>query len=160
MLAMRPIDMERDWEMLASFHRDLFEISFGSTQEFSAERYRSLLADRLARWPEGQRLAIAGDEVAGQVELLMRAYEGRTVGFTSVLYLTPPYRGRGLGEELLRYAYHVFLRYGVDECHLHVTERNARALSFYERHGFARIAPPETERGSWRMALCLAASEQ
>ncbi len=144
-LSFRPIDLERDWDALVRFHRDLFEISFGADRTFSEDIYRGILHDRLAKFPGGQMLALAGGAIVGQVEFWTRPYEGRDVGYVSLFYLTPDWRGRGLGVELVESAERYFRTCGMTEYQLRVSERNERALRFYLRQGFTKLASEERD---------------
>lgn len=46
------------------------------------------------------------------------------------------FRGRGLGERLLRHVVEYARRNGAREMHLEVRETNAAAIALYEKHGF------------------------
>lgn len=144
-LSFRPIEIDRDWDTLVRFHHDLFEISFGSHRTFSEIIYRGILRERLAQFPDGQMLALAGDAIVGQVEFWIRPYEGRDVGYVSLFYLTPDWRGRGLGVELVERAERYFRTHGMTEYQLRVSELNKRALGFYLRQGFVKLAAEERD---------------
>ncbi len=148
----RRIDLVQDWDTLVAFHRDVFRISHGSDREFSEQAYREILRDRLRSFPDGQMLAVAGDAVAGQVEIWIREYEGTKIGYVSLFYLAPQWRGKGLGLELVQYAERCFAARGLKEYHLRVSERNEPALRFYLRAGFVKLHA-ETRDGlvTWRM---------
>ena len=147
-LQFRSIDLFRDWATIVAFHRDVFEISFGSDEEFSESNYRTILQDR----SKGQRIVLAGGAVAGQVEIWTREYEGRNVGYASLFYLVPRWRGQGLGRELLQYAERYFCNEGLGEYHLRVSERNEHALRFYLKQGFVRLEAEERDDlVTWRM---------
>ena len=153
----REIDIAGDWDTLVVFHRDVFTISYGSDREFSETTYREILRVRLRDFPRGQMLVLDGDAAAGQIEIWARVYEGRRIGYVSLFYLRPPWRGRGLGMELLNYAETFFAEMGLVEYHLRVSSANERAMRFYERAGFRRIAQEQREHITWRMAKRIAA---
>ena len=151
MFRFRAIDLARDWDTLVAFHRDVFTISYGSDRAFSESTYREILRGRLSEFPRGQMLVLDGDAVAGQIEIWARAHEGRRIGYVSLFYLLPAWRGRGLGLELVRYAEAFFSEMGLEEYHLRVSAANERAMQFYERAGFRRIAAERRDHVTWRM---------
>lgn len=147
----RQVDLDRDWDTLVAFHRDVFRISYGSDQDFSEATYRTILQSRLKQFPDGQMLVLDGGDVAGQVEIWIREHEGRRVGYVSLFYLAPAWRGQGRGAELLEYAERYVAKHGLEECHLRVSDRNERAMRFYERYGFVRVGSERREHLVWRM---------
>ena len=98
-------------------------------------------------------LALDGDTVAGSVEVLVKEYDGRQVGYTNLFYLLPEWRGQGRGMEVMHFAEDFFAEHGLGEYHLRVSSLNQHAVRFYERCGFALIS--EDKNGPhpvWRMA--------
>lgn len=80
------------------------------------------------------------DEIPiGQIELTIKEYEGKTIGYINLYYLILEKRGLGLGKELHRYALQFFRRHGVYEYHLRVSPNNQYALSFYYKNGMQEI---------------------
>lgn len=63
-------------------------------------------------------------------------YRGRDA-FLDELYVSEPYRGRGLGREALRIAEQYCRDAGVKALHLEVERHRESARILYERHGFA-----------------------
>lgn len=148
----RPIDLDADWPDIVDFHRDVFRLSEGSDAAFSEDAYRAIMLERLREFPRGQMMVLAAGEVAGQVEIWEREYEGRPIGYVSLFYLLPPWRGHRLGRALVQFAEDYFRQRGLDEYHLRVAQRNERAVRFYQHAGFRPIAFEEGERPTWRMA--------
>lgn len=64
--------------------------------------------------------------------------DGRRVGEVSLIGILAPWRGQGLGRELLKWGVHHLRELDVDELTLHVEAKNDRALGLYERTGFVR----------------------
>ena len=154
--AFRAIDLGRDWDAIVAFHRDVFAISHGTADAFSEATYHEILRDRLLHFPDGQRIVASEGVAVGQVELWPRYVEGRTVGYVSLFYLLPPWRGIGWGRELLAYADRYFSGLGLDECQLRVAAANERAVRFYERHGFLRVGEERRDDLVWRMSRPIA----
>ena len=77
-------------------------------------------------------VATTGGEVVGFVVLVMK---GLFVGFVQSLAVTPESRGRGIGEELMRFAEgRIFHEH--PNVYLCVSSFNERARSFYARLGY------------------------
>ena len=53
--------------------------------------------------------------------------------------MAPEGRGSGLADQLLVLAQETLARSGFDRARLRVAARNARALRFYQRHGWADV---------------------
>lgn len=142
-LRFRPIELSRHAALAIEFRRDSYVCSFGTDQIFVEENgadgrgYLEWLQERLLRFPEGHVHAWQGDEIVGQVELLI----GAQGGYVNLFYLRPDARGRGLGDELHDYAVSVFQRRGVRVAGLSVSPTNVRAVRYYERHGWKDVGP-------------------
>jgi len=81
-------------------------------------------------------LAWSGDEVAGYVGANLEADEDPARGYVSLLGVRGAFRGRGLGEALLRRAFLELAARGKRGCDLHVdSESITGATRLYERMG-------------------------
>lgn len=67
--------------------------------------------------------------------------------FLSKLYLSPEFRGKGLGTAGLDFAVKTAERKRLDKVILTVNKRNARAVEVYEKFGFKRIDAVKTDIG-------------
>lgn len=89
--------------------------------------------------PEGRIwLATAGPECVGYIALTFGysiEFRGRDA-FVDELFLLEPYRGRGIGSQLLEHARIEAAGLGVHALHLEVARDNAGARRLYERWGF------------------------
>jgi len=85
------------------------------------------------------------DKIIGQTE--MKLVSDTDVGYVSLLYLAPEYRGKGLGELLHNHAVKVFSALGKSTIQLSVSKSNRQAISFYAKHGWRNLGPrPEKEQ--------------
>lgn len=139
MLHYRTIDVAKDRDTVIPFRRDSFAVSFGDAAEFNALSYITWLEGKLAAFPDGFVLLFEDNQPAGQLELSIRQYHGRTIGYVHLYYLMKSKRGSGYGRELHRYALKFFRDHDVREYHLRVASGNEAAKKFYWKNGMEEI---------------------
>jgi GNAT superfamily N-acetyltransferase len=109
-------------------------------QEF-VERATAWLADRLELGSWTGWLAVEQEQPVGLVlahlveKVPNPVVEPESLGYVSSLYVRPPYRGRGVGDALLRTAVDFCRDHGVDSV---VLWPSPRSVPLYVRHGFRR----------------------
>lgn len=155
MLHFRRIDLDKEKERLVEFRRDSYIVSFGNDAGFvDPDAYVERIRGWIQHLPDAVVFAEYNGEIVGQVELELREFEGRQIGYVHLFYLVPAYRDRGLGADMYHYAKSFFQKHGVEEMHLRVSPSNTRAIRFYEKLGFERVRieeePPSGVR--WRLA--------
>ena len=134
--------MEKHREVVIKFRKDSFMISFGDSSGLGEiEDYLSWLKDKIAVFPEGFVLVEDDGALIGQLELSIREYEGKDIGYINLYYLVPEKRGNGHGQELHNYANHFFKKHHVHEFHLRVSPTNTSAIRFYRKIGMEEVGP-------------------
>lgn len=108
-------------------------------KSFSREQLEAEISDPVAVF----LLAYEGDAVAGYVRLRRKE---NPEGLNSVnaleierLYAAPGYIGKQAGRYLMESSIQYALEKGFDTIWLGVWEENARAIRFYEKHGFEKF---------------------
>jgi ribosomal protein S18 acetylase RimI-like enzyme len=140
-----PIDLARDVDTCIAFRRDMYLASFGTADYLEDEMgsgnetYLSQLRERVAQMPEGNMHLWAGDRIVGQTE--MRLDEEPGVGYVSLFYLAPEFRGQGLGRMLHEHAVKVSRGRGLGRMRLSVATRNTAAIEFYKGLGWVDAGP-------------------
>ena len=150
-LTFRTMDSDRDREHFVRFRNDAAQVSFGHPEGFDVEDYTALIAERVQEFPDGYVMVEDDGELIGQIEMHPRDFEGRTIGFLSLIYLIPERRGQGLGQHLIHYIEETFQHVGVDEYHLRVSPTNP-AVRFYQKNGFVKIREERHQHVMWRLA--------
>ncbi|WP_010650365.1 GNAT family N-acetyltransferase [Oceanobacillus massiliensis] len=141
MLCYKTIDSAKDQETVIHFRRDSFIESFGSDEAFGRdEDYIVWLQRKIADFPEGFVMLWDKNKPVGQLELSIKIFDGKEIGYVHLFYLIPEKRGSGLGDELHRYAMQFFRQYGVSEYYLRVAPANKRACGFYQKKGMEKTA--------------------
>jgi len=80
------------------------------------------------------------DEEPVGMAALYRDAADHTEGELIQMWIAPAYRGSSLAVDLLRHVSNWAAERGIKSVRAEVTEGNTRALRFYERQGFRRIA--------------------
>ncbi|MDQ0351431.1 RimJ/RimL family protein N-acetyltransferase [Alkalibacillus filiformis] len=130
-----PIDPVKHRDITIRFRRDSYLVSFGTNQYLNVEEYLQFLREKITKHPDGFVLVEEDGELIGQIELSIREYEGREIGYVHLYYLVPRKRGKGYGQVLQHYAEDFFQRHQVSEFHLRVSPTNKQARAFYKKLG-------------------------
>jgi len=134
------IDIRKHREYVISFRRDSFIVSFGTDKDFGDEsQYLDWLQQQSAKNPKGFMLVAENDVPIGQLELTVKEYEGKVIGYVNLYYLIPEKRGMGIGALLHDYAIEFFKNNNVSEYHLRVSPTNKSAIAFYKKLGMKQI---------------------
>ncbi|MGN7943272.1 GNAT family N-acetyltransferase [Virgibacillus sp. 6R] len=134
------INISKHKEYVIPFRRDSFIVSFGSDKDFGDEnKYLDWLQKQIKKNPKGFVLVVDNEEPIGQLELTIKEYKGKEIGYVHLYYLIPEKRGMGLGSLLHEYAIEFFKNNKVSEYHLRVSPTNKQAISFYTKNGMKQI---------------------
>lgn len=122
---------ETDLDALVELERR----AFTQGEAFSRKQLRYLL-----RSPRAVvKAAKVDDRVVGWVIALLRHHRRYDSARLYSLAVDPAYRGRGIGERLVRYVLQYLEEHEVHRCFLEVREENATAQRLYERLGFTFV---------------------
>lgn len=139
-LRFEPLDPFRHGDLYIDCYAKSWAAAHGDLLGFSPRPYiedarRHFEKDKNSLWA-----AFCGDDFAGILEL--DTLKGRHIGYgwVSLIYLEPPFRGCGLGREMLEKAAAVYTAMGRTRLRLHVSAANKSALGFYEHLGFRRLS--------------------
>ncbi|GEN52179.1 GNAT family N-acetyltransferase [Halobacillus faecis] len=141
MVQFRTIDLRKDRQAIIDFRKDSFMVSFGNTEGFDVQAYLFYVLEKVERYPDGFVMAEVHGGVIGQLELSVKKYEGRRIGYIHLFYLIPRKRGKGMGKALNNYAVDFFKKHNLEEYHLRVAPDHHRARRFYEKAGMETIGP-------------------
>lgn len=128
------IDIDKHRDVIISFRRDSFKVSFGTDQAFDEDEYVRWVQDQSAFFPDGFILLMEKGVPIDQLELTLKDYEDSKTGYVNLYYLIPERRGSGMGNKLHQYALRFFRNQGVSEYHLRVSPSNHQTLGFYRRN--------------------------
>ena len=133
-------DLNEHKDYVIQFRKDSFNVSFGSDDDFGSEEdYLDWFKQQLEKYPEGFVLAVENQQPIGQLELTLKEFDGKQIGYVNLYYLISEKRGMGYGTLLHNYALNFFKNNGVNEYHLRVSPTNHNAISFYIKNGMKKI---------------------
>lgn len=139
-LSFRTIDLARDAQTAVAFRRDSHVCSFGTDAAFAVDDYLSFLRDRIARQPLGHVHVWSGQQIVGQLEMIVRATTP-PMGYVNLFYLAAEWRGLGFGGALHQYVVEFMRNGGVALAQLSVSPSNARALAYYRKYSWRDLGP-------------------
>ena len=116
---------------------------FSSQWHVPTDAYRASMADGLhaAGGVPAWYIVRDGAEIGAGIGIIANDFHKRPdlTPNLCALYVAPPYRGRGWAIQLLGYAFWFYENHDRTAVRLHVSENNARAITFYQRSGFVQI---------------------
>ena len=86
---LQKIDIDKHRDVIISFRRDSFKVSFGTDQDFDEEEYVRWVQDQSALFPDGFILLMEKGVPIGQLELTVKDYEDSKIGYVNLYYLIP-----------------------------------------------------------------------
>ena len=145
----RPLDWPGERELYLEARREAWHSTHGADVPFDGEGFLRDAALHLSRTPWGVTAAMAGDRLAGLLQLDPERYQEDKAGYIPFCYLTPRSRGLGLGVQLIGQAVSFYRPLGRDKLRLRCAPYNSRAQRFYAKYGFRKIG----EEGGSRVPL-------
>jgi len=154
-LEFRPTDLQRHADLCLRFIEDTHLCSFGSMDGFAAEdgqkpqHFIERIAAKLAQDPQSCLHVWIADDIVGQLNF--GTFVDPSIGYISHFYVVPSWRGTGVATEMDDFATHHFKQRGYKVARLSVTSANARAMQFYQKHGWRDLGPREDRPVSHNM---------
>ncbi|MCL2084923.1 MAG: GNAT family N-acetyltransferase, partial [Oscillospiraceae bacterium] len=112
---------------------------YGNLSNFSGPAFVEGARPISVRDPGTVLFAINGDRPAGMLQIDYNSSIMYGAGHIAFLYLSPEYRGAGLGVQLLGQAVSACRAKGCHSIALRVYENNLRAVGFYKKYGFTQF---------------------
>ena len=135
-----PFSPAADPDFYRACYADSWRAAHGTLEGFEGESYLAAAKAHALTDPGCVLRIFDGETEAGLLDLDPQRGAHALFGWISLLYLAEPYRGRGLGVQLLGRALMYYRLRGRRAVRLHAAEDNAAALRFYEKHGFRRLS--------------------
>ena len=132
----RPIRWPEERELYLEARREAWRSTHGESVPFDGEGFLRDAQLHLSRTPWAVTAAMAGEKVAGLLQLDPERYSGEHAGYIPFCYICPDRRGMGLGVQLIGQAVSFYRPLGRDSLLLRCAPDNSRAQHIYAKHGF------------------------
>lgn len=136
MIEFRYVNFESDLETCLAFRKDSFICSFPGSDEWkkrwNPDHYAAHIRDFAKRYPFGVVHVWSESEIIGQLEF---EYGGSN-GHIYLFYLRPDVRGTEAAILIHEYVVSELKKAGCETASLRVSPSNARAISYYKKHGW------------------------
>ena len=130
-----PMDLTVEGATYLECYKDAWKEAHGSHAGFT-KIYLEWAKKRAASDPYSVARAYLSGQPCGIIELVNEPATPNNAGHIAFLYMSEPYRGKGLAVQLIGYAVWYFRRMGRTKLRLKVSEDNHRAHAFYKKFGF------------------------
>ena len=135
----RPLRWEEERALYLDARREAWISTHGPDVPFDGEAFLRAAEADLSRSPWGVTAAMAGNELAGILQLDTQRYQEDKAGYIPFCYIVPQRRDQNLGIQLVGQAVSFFRPLGRDKLRLRCAPYNDRAQHFYHKHGFVKI---------------------
>lgn len=126
-------------DLYVSCYRDAWIYAHGSDSGFMPELYWQSALRHIKKHPEAVMAGLCNDETAGIIDLDIERAASDGVGWISLCYIAPEYRGQRMAVQLIGHAVSLYKALGRKCLRLHVSELNSHAIDIYTHYGFERI---------------------
>ncbi|ASP40890.1 N-acetyltransferase [Bacterioplanes sanyensis] len=152
----KPVNLAADYDFCYAARKDAYYSSFHTDVGFDdfIQGYRERIQARQAQQGWFYIHVWQHQRIVGQLEFRSFSPEPDT-GYVHLIYLMPDVRGTGVSRQLQTYIELELIRAGCRRAVLSVSRTNARALTFYQRHGwvFYRANPKHEETDFYQLWL-------
>lgn len=139
-LLFEPMCLPEDAAIYSRCYREGWIAAHGTERGYADEPYLRNARAISARDPRCLMKVFSGEQFAGIIELDPERMAAEGAGWVSFCYIVPELRGQDFGAQLLGHAVSYFRAQGRQSLRLHVSERNERAISFYQKYAFQEIS--------------------
>ena len=146
-----PLRLPEEQERYLSARQDGWLASHGSLDGFDGSAFLRAAEKNAARSPDCLLTARLGDQLVGVLQMDWDQDADLRVGRVPFLYITPDFRAKGLGVQLLGQAVSVYRAMGRQTLRLRCAPENTHAQTFYRSQGFYKVG--EEPGGSGRLDL-------
>lgn len=141
------MDLKKRKKEHMEYSRKAWRTIYGAELPDAEEYYKA--AKKYASYhPRSVLQAFCGENPAGLLEMDVEKGKDEGVGHIAFFYLDEEYRNRSLGVQLIGETISLYRGMGRNKLRLHVSESNAVAIRFYEKHGFRKTGETEGVGGT------------
>jgi len=141
-----PIDLSREGDRYLTYRRELWTHVHGGLAGYT-DGYLDQARERVKAHPQAVVEAYLGGAPAGFLELDIPYGQAQGLGSIAACYLSPAFRGKNLGVQMIGHAVSVYRPLGRRRLTLKVAPHHQEAIGFYGRFGFTRTGTAEGALG-------------
>ena len=141
-------DMDRESQLYYDARRDAWQDLHGSLAGFDGEGFLAEARDQWFLDHRAVQLVMAEDQTAGLLHLATGRDAAEGVGYIPFLYLSPAWRGKRVGDQVLGQAIYTYRAMGRQKLRLRCAQDNLHAQHFYARHGFRKTGEAPGSHGT------------
>jgi len=142
----RPIDWAEEQELYLAARHNAWTCTHVNGPEFQGEGFLQDAQRHLTQSPWGVTVAMAGERIAGIVQLDTERYRRENAGYIPFCYIVPERRDQNLGIQLIGQAVSYFRPMGYDKIRLRCAPYNEHAQHFYAKYGFVKVGEEQGSR--------------
>lgn len=144
-LSDRPLNPAEERDYYIECYREGWSFAHdGSLEDFQPTLCLAKAEEHFAAGPLAVRKLLIHGEEAGLVELDLERGAAQKIGWISLIYLKPEYRGKGYGIQALGRGILAYEGLGRECVRLFVNRKNTAALAFYRKYGFTPAEETDT----------------
>ncbi len=149
-LALRFVQVDLDAHLATClrFRKDAYVVSFGHDKGYCEAETTKWFEHLSKHNPNGFLHVMMDNEIIGQLEFKagLEQEGGGTSGYVNLFYLTPEWRGTGVGQQLHDFVIDELTKQGCTQAHLRYIPGNMIAERFYAKNDWTKSGEP-SERG-------------
>jgi len=144
-----PVNLTQDIKTCIKFRKDTWNVSYGSVANFSKEETINWFNHLKAESPNGFLHVWYNEKIIGQLEFKFIGENTSEVkmGYVYLFYLSPEYRGTGLGQKIHDYTLELLANNDCGGAMLRYIPGNATAEKFYIKNGWSKSGNINPKRG-------------
>ena len=135
-MSFRPF-LSSDMEFYLACYKDAWYFAHGNSRGFNRHFCAESARFRLNSFPDSLRIAQQHNQDVGVLALDVQRDEQARFGWIVLIYLSPPFRGQGLGKALIQAAEKYYAALGRTALRLTVAPENP-SVGFYSHIGFSK----------------------
>lgn len=140
------LDMERESEIYYEARKEAWLSIHHSIYNFDGDGF---VREAREQWRHDHRAvacAYLGEEMVGLIQMDTERYAADGVGYIPFYYMTPEYRKKGMGVQMLGQAVSTYRPLGRNRLRLRCAPDNYVAQRFYTRYGFCKVGEAQGTR--------------
>lgn len=138
-LRFRPLLLPQEKEQYLAARQEGWQASHGTMEGFHGEKFLAAAQENSAQNENCVLLALLGGTPVGMLQMDWKQDAEQQAGRVPFFYMTPEFRSKGLGVQLLGHAVCTYRAMGRQVLRLRCAPENERAKKFYHSHGFYKI---------------------